>query len=810
MIFDLYYPFTNKKGIVCPGIKPCPLEWTDVKKVAGSEKVVSIIQAIRAEEDKDKQAELKKQLPAICYVGRCDEGQTRMASSMIPTQLVMVDVDHCEDARKAWETIRDEIVNFKEFELYKLIVAAHLTPREGLRIVFVAQPQFKTLEENMNWFNEEFGLSRFGDFDAPCKDFSRISFMFKADELLYENTMLVTNTDVLEGVDYLVNRGFQKKAEKGSVAKPPTAEQKSDGVAEFTPEEIERFEAFEYRGTPIKTIVNKWVEFKGEPGSGEIHNYYNEMIKYFRNITNNDKRLLLYILPRFGHTAEECWSSLESICRYNSLSALPKVFYFFLKNNGYYDSEDAPKGALKKYMLDEGSEEEDNDGIPPAPPIFRDFLRISPKDFKVSVVNSLLPIMGTLTSFLKAKYYYDADWHTTSFFSIIYAPAGTGKSFPKRFMDLLFEDLYVRDAVQQARESVYQRIVNTKSQNEKSPDIPHTSLRIIPPKNSETELLQKQSDNHGYHMFTYAAEMDSWAKGVRAAGGNKDDMIRIAWDNGKYGQQFKGNNTFKGEVNLYWNILITGTIEQLFAYFKNVENGLVTRCSFTTIDNQKYAVAPVWKELNKRELKNIKNFVERCDANTYTEPCDLIPEEVLQVPDDKFDQEVNWRFTFKEKREVDMMWLKKEIDDFLEFHRKKAALDYDEARDVFRRRAAVRGFRLGMMCYALWENPKAKDLQKCIPFIRWWMEKDIESTLNLWGQKYNTSVTTAPSLNQRSLYNELGDRFNNNDLYAACLKYGIKTRIRGIVYQWSKMGFVKKVAKGEYEKVSIKNKSNKS
>ena len=45
--------------------------------------------------------------------------------------------------------------------------------------------------------------------------------------------------------------------------------------------------------------------------------------------------------------------------------------------------------------------------------------------------------------------------------------------------------------------------------------------------------------------------MDSWAKGVKAAGGNKDDMIRIAWDNGEYGQQFKSANTFKGTVNLY-------------------------------------------------------------------------------------------------------------------------------------------------------------------------------------------------------------------------------------------------------------------
>ena len=101
-------------------------------------------------------------------------------------------------------------------------------------------------------------------------------------------------------------------------------------------------------------------------------------------------------------------------------------------------------------------------------------------------------------------------------------------------MDFLFEYLEARDYVQNAREQIYLNKVNQKGANDKAPEMPHTSLRIIPPKNSEAEFLQKQQDNHGYHMYTYAAEMDSWAKGEKAAGGNKSDMIRMAWDNEIY------------------------------------------------------------------------------------------------------------------------------------------------------------------------------------------------------------------------------------------------------------------------------------
>ena len=448
--------------------------------------------------------------------------------------------------------------------------------------------------------------------------------------------------------------------------------------------------------------------------------------------------------------------------------------------------------------------EEDSEtqfSMPWLPPVFRELVATAPKDFRVSVVNSLLPILGTLTSYLEAEYYFDGRMHTTSFFSIIYAPAGTGKGFVTRFMDVLFEQLRMRDYVQQARDAIYQRANTRRSQNDKGPDMPNTSLRIIPPKNSEAEFLQKQLDNHGYHMFTYAAEMDSWAKGVRAAGGNKDDMVRVAWDNEEYGQQFKASNTFKGKVRLYWNVLITGTIQQILAYFRNVENGLITRCSFTTIDNQEFAPAPIWGKLNKKALKVLRTFMDRCDRNTYEEPCTLTPAEIDSVSDDKFDEEVDWRFKFKPRKRVDMTWLKKCICDFLEEQRKKASLDFDKARDSFRRRVAVRGFRLGIMCYALWENPRTCDLEKCIPFIRWWMNEDLERSLKLWGAQYNNAVEDTPNLTQRNLFNQLGDTFTKNDVYTLCIKQGIKTPVRQIICQWSKLGYVNKLTKTDYEKV---------
>lgn len=804
MIFDVYFPFTDKKGEVKPGIKPVKMEWSEIVKLMGSQEVVTTIEKIRA--DLSHKNELKKTLPAVCFTGISDG--TRLNAHMTPTQLVMLDIDHCEEPREAFNEVMKKYGN--EWFVNNVVYCGITPSGKGLRFVFFAHGDYGTMPQQMDsrWQELCYVMSDMGDNDEHVKDFSRISYLTKRDDILFENARLYMNTDmefevVLENPAYIPVDQREKKKSANTEAKKTEV---GIEVETFTDAEKEEFDNLEYRGVNVKLILDKYLEKTGtpKPGDGEIHNFYNELVKNFRNLTNNNKRALLYLLPRFGHTEEECWSQIKSICKVNTLSTLPKDFYFFMKDNGFYKSrEDArdTTGQLKSYMM---QEEAPTFPLPPyLPPVFRELVRTAPRDYILPTINALLPIMGTLTSYIGAVYPYDNRVHTTSFFSIIWAPPGTGKSFVERFQDLLFTDLKIRDEVQNAREKVYLRFINRKGSNEKSPDRPATSMRIIPPKNSESEFLEKQSDNHGYHMFTYAPEMDSWAKGVRAAGGNKDDMIRIAWDNGEYGQAFKSAATFKGMVRLYWNVLICGTLQQIESYFRNVENGLVTRCSFFSIDNQEFKEAQVWKKLSKRDLQVIRKFVARCDENTYEEPCEYVSSDLVGINDDDFDKEIKWQFKFKERQIVDMDWIMPTIN---EFHRKQiklAALEYDKARDVFRRRVGVRGFRLALMCMSLWEKPTKKNLEDCTKFVAWWMERDLESILKLWGAKYNEQADLTPNLAQRSLFSGLSETFSRNDVYVVCLKQGIKTPIRNILYNWKRNGFIEQLDKETFKKKKV-------
>lgn len=788
MIFDVYYPFFSKKaGKMVPGIKPNPMEWaTIVKDILSSKDVKDKVERHRLGDP-----DAKVSLPSICFVGKCTG--TRMNACMIPTQWVMIDVDHCTDATGAWETIKNEAGN--EW-ICDNVLLAHLSPSKGLHIFLKAQEGFTTLEENMNYFNEKFNFSRFGDYDSVVHDFARVSFAFPKEDILFENTLLYLEIPpVMEEV--LHNSAYNPNATTGTEDAGKTKVKSGvDDIPTFTEAEKEELDASDWRGVQLKLIIEAWVKFRGKPGKNEIHNYYNEMVKYFRNIMGNNKRLIFYLLPKFGHTDEECWSQIKSICRVNTLSTLDKEFYFFLKDNGFYRSN--RRNSLDEYLLSD-NEPSLLDGMPTPPPVFREFLKSAPPDFRIPMINALMPVLGTLTSYLGAVYPYDDRVHTTSFFSVIFAPPSTGKGFTNR-IEFLFDDLKLRDYVQNAREQVYLRAVNKKSANDKSPDIPHTSLRIIPPKNSEAEFLQKQQDNHGYHMFTYAAEMDSWAKGEKAAGGNKSDMIRMAWDNDAYGQQYKSTSTFKGMVKLYWNVLITGTQNQVDSYFKNVENGLVTRCCFSEIENQEFKMAQTWKPISKKGMEIIRNFMERCDENTYEDPCLINYGDLDAVNDDDFDKEVDWQFKFKPRKMVDMSWIMPTIDQFEKEQCADALLAIDKARDAFRRRVGVRGFRLALLCTALYPKMNSRAIDCVSKFVMWWMHVDIENMLKLWGQKYNEQNTHVPNLYNVNVYNTLKDEFTKNELLVVMKQQQVKSKVSNVIWQWSKNGFIEKLGDDKFKK----------
>lgn len=752
--------------------------------------------------DPDGYDKVKGALPLALWLGY-DKEHRRQAEFQRPTQYFYIDIDHAkESAKQILFEIQKVILDSDserfngqtlEYMLHESgIRLIHETPSGGFRMVCKAVAQYTTIAEQIKYTAQRFHLDLFGDVDTVVKDLARGSFIVKRAWHLFIDPALWT-----EDVDEIIQSSGE--TEDSSNSKEGVSKSK---LPEITNEMLE----MKYNGVPIRKIAEEYIKSKGGvPEQGQRHAFYNELIKNFRNLCDSDPRYVFAILPLCEGTPEKRWSQCVSICKSNNTTLIPKEFYYWLKEHGYYEGKSNSEVEKKNYLEAEPAL------LPPPPtmpPVFREFCSICPPDFVYPTVVALLPVMGTLCSYIKSEY-MDTTTQTTTFFSTIYAPPSSNKSFVSRIVNLLLEKISVRDEINSIREQLYLIERNTLGDNKTKPDMPHVKVRIMPAIFSLPEFLEKMRDNCGYHMFTYAEEVDTFRKGTKAGGGgDKSDMFRCAWDNSLYGQSFKSNATFKGKVKLYYNILLTGTPGAVKQYYSNVEDGMVTRVSICEIRNQKFAPFEEWKKLNKKQMEVIDKFIERCDNMSYEKPLENTIDDAYTyyTSAKEYDKNINWRFNYLQRTAVDLTWLYPALKNWLETKRLEASKSLDEAKDVFRRRAALKGFRLAMLCTQCWAKINKREQEIIKNFVLWYIECDLRESLRLFGEKYNkiSSEASVESVKTHtSLFETLPNEFSKNDLVKKCISMNILTRAETIIWRWMKDKAIEKTnVKNVYKKIS--------
>ena len=445
--------------------------------------------------DKEAYEKNKLQLPVAFFCGFNTKGK-REKEFLTPTQFYMIDIDHAKmPAREVWKDIwqnkmlpmfeeQGGIKDFAAVMNYFKVYLVHETPSNGLRIILQCTQNFPTLKEHIEWFGEYFHLEDYGKNDTVVNDLSRCSFMVKEDWIIDHNPAMW---------EMAADNMFPIVPDGG--ASDSGNESKSEKKIQL-PEITEKMRNFEFNGKRCAEIAEEYIiDMGGVPEEGLRHGFYNNLIKDFRNICDNDPRIVFAVLPLCEGTPEKRWSQCTSICKTNNTSQIPKDFYLWMKKRGYVVSK---KDKEIQDYLDQ--DEPEKAPMPPLPPVFREFCSICPKDFVYPTIVGLMPVMGTLTSFVRADY-IDLEEHSTTFFSTIWAPPSAGKSFAKRLVDMLMSKIRLRDEMNDLREQLWLIDQNTKADDEKGKDLPHVMVRIMPAINSLPEFLEKMRDNRGYHMF---------------------------------------------------------------------------------------------------------------------------------------------------------------------------------------------------------------------------------------------------------------------------------------------------------------------
>ena len=714
------------------------------KEVSTSPWVGDLCAKIAAEPDHDRRSNLKKQLPVVTW--HASFPGARKNAEAVPSGLVMLDIDHCDDPAALWRSVEPRTEELG-------ILLAHITPSaKGLRLVFRCRPEFTTLAECQQWMAVQMGTA----FDSACKDFARASFVVPQSHVLFLDERLFTDEP---DVVYDVNDGEASPSLSSSLATPSAP-----------PPSLAEPPQLDFMGIPLATIARAWLMHTGgEPAEGVRNNRLRQLALRLRHITDYNEQTLLAVMPNYGLGENEMRHLIHSACQADSKAEIPRDLQEVLAKLSTEPKRMDLAAETELTMLTKRTVPEK---LPPLPPLFKELVTAAPPDFRAAVALCMLPIVGTLGSKLRARY-RDGKLHSPSFQVSLEAPQASGKGFMNQTAKRLLWPIAERDQEGRDREREYEEKLRQEQQRSKRrngesddsvlPPEPHEMVRWLPPTVSSSKLLKRMEDAKGLHLFILAEEVDTVRKAFGRSCSSYSDVLRVAFDNDDYGQDYIKSDTYNGKVQLYINTLFSGTHGAMCKFYPNLEDGTVSRVCFVTLPDQLGKPMPVWRELREAEAAEVKRQVERLDEVSFRDG---------KVQPDYL---------------MDLNWLNKDLEKWTDDQQRIAVLTEDRTLDTFCRRAAVVGFRAGMLAWFLYgENPKGGARNKVKRFARW----VADCMLNQHMQRFVLDDTSSNTTRWSRVLDLLPAEFSGDDADRALATAGVRTPLKNVLSRWHRAGNV--------------------
>ena len=542
----------------------------------------------------------------------------------------------------------------------------------------------------------------------------------------------------------------QKKLYEVSLDSVPT-----EVVNQTEPNEVS--ESQNYKGIPYEKIVQAllWKLGYGDaPAEGERNTALYTMTRYMRFICDFNEQKLFQILPHWGLADHEVMSTIKSAIGSTRPSDIPsqmKEVLSFLgasAEGGDEDSDESLCAPVEKEL----------------PGILQDLSDHAPEEFREATLMAAMPMLGTLATSVRAKY-RDGKLNSPSFIVDIEAPQATGKSFVDNEFELLMDPIIKQDEVEWQKEIEY----SLAKKNGEEVENPCSQIRIIEPNIGVSAFLERALYAKGKHLFTYAPEIETVLKNNKGgAWTEKNDLFRLAYDNKPWGQHRISKDSFSGKVTLYYNMVMCGTPNKCRAFFADAESGLVSRVTPVQLPDMTGAKMPHFKEWTKEEEEKVKR-------------------QCLCLMD--------------EEGEIDLPLINKAIEEWDESKRQEYLQTLRYSLDVLRRRAALNGFRAGIIAYLL---EGRQETERAIKFAVWYAERCLHYQLLIYGDKidalHNGTLSPQTSKGNVRYLDVLPKEFTKEDLVNLRLANNESAVVKTIIYRWVKEGKIVKINTNLWQK----------
>ena len=607
--------------------------------------------------------EHKKRLPIITPHAMFPKGR-RCNSDAVASGLSMYDIDHISDPRGYYHTmVADRVKDLG-------IVLAHVTPSlEGLRLIFV-MPQGMTLEEAQGWMSKQLGDA---NYDGCVKDMARSSFVVPRSYVLYmdEEEMFNENDNHNLNLNHNSLNSFELASEASDLNSLEPAR---------TSERLNQRSDLTFKGIPYTTIIEEyWQKTGGEPEEGERNVKLHKLAANLRSICDNRQEVLMQVMPRLGLSEQELQGIISSACKEPAKGS--KVMDEIV--NGL---REAPEHLLERKNLNHNLNLNLNDNLNhneegevkvPVPvnvkhlPLgLKESLIGVPKTMQMPVLCAVMPIAAAYADQVEVEY-CDGSRMKLGLMSIIRGEQASGKSVCKNAVDVWKRQLEEEDALARKREEEWKEKKKARKANEKAPDDPKVLIRTVPVTVSCSTLLKRMKNSRGHTLYSFGEELDTLRK-TNGAGSwsSKYDIYRLSFDQGEWGQDYNSDQAESGMVKVAYNWTMLGTNGALRKCFKqdNIENGLSSRMLISEMPDSAFQKMPKYGKRSDLDEQHIQEAVTRLRGYTGF---------------------------------IDTPRLRRAMEKWVEEKRVEAAKDIDRVKDTYRKRAAVIGFRCGVIHYLL-------------------------------------------------------------------------------------------------------------
>ena len=395
----------------------------------------------------------------------------------------------------------------------------------------------------------------------------------------------------------------------------------------------------------------------------------------------------------------------------------------------------------------------------------REPVMAAPKDVQMNVICSIMPIAAAYADQVEVKYADDKMQHLGLMSMIIARQAG-GKSGCKEAVECWIKIIKDESKALRVKEDEVKRRNKCRKANERAEEVPQSPIRKVPITISTSTLLKRFKAVPGRCIVSFSEELDTLLKTNGAGSWSaKYDIYRYSFDRAEWGQDYNSDQAESGEVDVAYNWTVFGTYGSFRKCFQsdNAENGLGSRILISEFPDTRFAKMPKYRPLSEED------------------------EEAIQQAARKLSEIKGF---------VDTPRLRKAIAKWVEEKRILALKNNDEVMDNFRRRAAVIGFRCGVIFHLL--SGDEHESKACVDFMLLMADYCLDNQVHMLGeliesQQAQNAPAEVRNINDKTTYDKLPKEFTYDDVREAKGAGFSPSTYRSDVKRWRDNKLVEKI-----------------